>query len=82
MALQSEAVPTCVGIDTDIVLPIPSCPAALLPQQYSVPSRSAQVRLMPVLTAFQLVAVVIWTGLGRGVVVPSPSCPSVFAPQQ
>src|SRR3954469_20055574 len=50
-SFQLDSVPTRLGVGLSVVLPMPSCPSAFLPQQYSAPAAMAQVWPSPVLMA-------------------------------
>jgi hypothetical protein len=66
-----------------VVVPLPSSPLVLSPQQRTMPSASlAQVWSHSALTAVALVMSVTGTGTYENLVVPSPSCPSPLFPQQ
>src|SRR2546427_9926415 len=75
---------TRAGINRSVVVPSPSSPLPLAPQQYPTPSAvTPQVWAVPAVTALKLTpaGVSTSTGLDWGVVVPSPSWPLPM-PQQ
>ena len=74
---------TVTGVVALVVVPSPSCPAALLPQQATVLLlRVAHVWSLPAVMVVTLVSPVTVTGVVALVVVPSPSCPEALLPQQ
>src|SRR6185369_10930724 len=90
-AVTLPAIPdTARGVLLSSVVPSPSWPKLLLPQQRAVPSaRIAQVwsnpvrsLTVPVSIATALSRPLTATGVRRSVVVPSPSSPWPFEPQQ
>ncbi len=71
-----------MGLVLGDMVPLPSWPNELSPQQRSVPSRKrAQVWALPAAVCTASASPVTWVGLGRLVVLPSPSCPEEFCPQ-
>src|SRR3989442_10364226 len=78
---------TSTGLDWFVVVPSPSWPLPLAPQQYAAalsPVASPQVCKSPPVTAAKLTpaGACTSTGLDRFVIVPSPSWPLPLAPQQ
>src|SRR5437870_1511420 len=73
---------TLTGVDRFVVVPSPSWPWMLSPQQRTVPATSAQVSSRPAAIAAAFVRPETLTGVGRLVVVPSPSSPEPLSPQQ
>ena len=79
---------TCTGLNRTVVLPSPTAPSSLYPQQTTPPEAcNAHIVTPPLLTAEIPDSVpvpptpVTDTGLRRVVVVPSPSSPWLFEPQ-
>lgn len=72
-----------VGTARGVVVPSPSWPELLRPQQNAAPELvSPQVCCVPVISVVKTCPPKTATGTRRGVVVPSPSEPSVLNPQQ
>src|SRR5690606_33047667 len=74
---------TCTGTSWSWKPPLPSCPAALAPQQRAAPpATTAQLWSVPaVMASAPLPSPATVTGSGRMMVLPSPSWPDAFAPQ-
>src|ERR1700733_13963967 len=74
---------TATGVDESVVVPFPSSPYVLSPQQSTVPPvRRAQAWTSPPAMAVVLVRPLTGTGVPESVVVPFPSWPFALAPQQ
>src|SRR2546425_446730 len=76
---------TRTGVNRPVVVPSPSWPLPLAPQQYAAPAAvTPQVWAAPAVTAAKLTpaGACTSTGLDRSVVVPSPSWPLPLPPQQ
>ena len=73
---------TVTGVVELVVVPSPSCPKSLPPQQRAVPSASsAHVCIHPAVMATAPVRPDTTTGVVELVAVPSPSCPESLPPQ-
>ena len=71
------------GVLLEVVVPSPSCPRLLSPQQLTEPSRpTAQVWPTPAETATAAVRPTTLTGALAKSIVPSPSWPWLLLPQQ
>ena len=71
------------GVERLVVVPSPSWPKLLLPQQTTPVAVTAQVWLLPAeIAATPLPSPLTGVGVERSVVVPSPSWPPEFSPQQ
>ena len=82
--VRSHGHTTFVGVSRFVIVPSPSRPRPLLPQQYAAPAGlSTQVWTKPTARLVKVTPAGITTAVGvsRSVVVPSPSCPR-FQPQQ
>jgi hypothetical protein len=74
---------TAVGVALLVVVPLPSWPYVLSPQQYATPPVvSAQALESPTLIRLKLSPPATRVGVARASVVPSPSCPWLLSPQQ
>src|SRR5438094_10525809 len=74
---------TSTGTALLVVVPLPSSPTVLKPQQYAAPPVvSPHVKPLPVLTTAKLSPPETSTGVPLPVVEPSPSWPQVLSPQQ
>jgi hypothetical protein len=75
-------VDTFTGTELWVVVPFPSCPLLLRPQQASAPvALRAQACESPTWISTALVRLLTVTGTRLGVVVPFPSCPCELSPQ-
>src|SRR6185295_1045128 len=73
---------TDTGVWRSVIVPSPSCPASLTPQQDTLPDASrAQECKPPSASWLGLVSVGPATGVVRFVVVPSPISPAKLLPQ-
>jgi hypothetical protein len=80
---------TATGVELPLVVPFPSCPLALSPQQSMASGSSAHVWVLPAAIVVALAIPVTCTGVelheppqSGPVVVPFPSSPLAFWPQQ
>ena len=74
---------TSTGVSRSVVVPSPTWPSMLGPQQWASPAMvSPQLNDPPGLSEVKLRPPETRTGVSRLVVVPSPSWPSGFSPQQ
>jgi hypothetical protein len=83
MAVTPVRPVTATGVDELVVVPLPSSPWALYPQQSTVPfESSAQAEYSPAEMAVTLVGPRTATGVDELIVVPLPSSPYSLSPQQ
>src|SRR5579862_1067624 len=84
MATNVRPPETRLGTALSVVVPFPSCPKALKPQQYALPLVvSPQALSSPLaLSASNASPPDTATGVVAGVVVPFPNSPSALFPQQ
>src|SRR5256885_8594833 len=74
---------TCTGVALDVVVPLPSWPYRLSPQQYAAPvGVTPHVSWVPALRELKVRPPPTATGWGSLTVLPSPSSPHVLVPQQ
>src|ERR1035437_8557912 len=74
---------TATGVELSVVVPLPSSPGPLDPQQRTELSvRRAQVWRKPAEIVVAVVMPLTATGVELFVVVPSPSWPQLLSPQQ
>src|SRR5262245_32281419 len=73
---------TTTGVGESLLLPLPSCPSLLCPQQRAVLSASsAQLCSKPAVTAMAVVIPATLRADPEGAFVPSPSWPKLLLPQ-
>ena len=74
---------TSTGLAEVVVVPLPSWPESLAPQQNTRPSfKRAQLCCAPAVISTAPASPETAAGRARSTVLPSPSCPASLAPQQ
>src|ERR1700716_3115157 len=73
---------TATGVEPSVVVPLPSWPLSLAPQQWRFPAVCrGQLWSPPAAISITVLMAAPATGVGLSVFVPSPSWPCAFAPQ-